>query len=139
MLIKDCLELKAIKQKILDETLDKILHLWHLNPETAAMSIFDDKVSLDVKRKIMLSFFVENEDDEQKSDEDEDEEEKKNIDEREDEDDKEEERFKKLQVPIFKVPNLIKKDFSSFVSRKSMKFFEIFNLPTKWMQEDSKN
>ena len=136
-LVKDCFEFKTINVKISQATLKKILrHLWYLTPETAAMSIFDDEVPLDVKKKMVARFFEESE----KEAEDDEEDESEHEDEHEEEDEEEGEDdnkvIKKPKVLISDVPNFIEKSLDSFVSPKSMRFFERFNLPTEWMQKD---
>lgn len=46
---------KSIDKDVSEVTLNKFRnHLWYLNPESAAMSFFDDTITLDVKRKMIL-------------------------------------------------------------------------------------
>ena len=105
------------------------------------MSIFDDEISLDVKRKMASRFFEENDEQEDEEVVDEEEDNKGKADEEdvdkedeekeEEEDEDDNEKIKKLQVDISKVPKLIEKNLDSFVCSKSMKLFERFNLSTE--------
>ncbi|GBP05956.1 hypothetical protein EVAR_3229_1 [Eumeta japonica] len=84
-------------------------HLWYLNNELATISLFDDNVSVDIKRKIIDAINTQ--------------EGSTLMDQR-------------FHVEDKDLPLLLKKDLSNFVSDKSLELFTKFDLPSDFLEED---
>lgn len=84
-------------------------HLWYLLPETAAMSFFNNNLSVDTRRK-MLRALKNN----------------KTF----------EEPIKRLTILPEDVGRYIDQGIETFISKGSQKFFERFSLPTDFLKKD---
>ncbi|GBP35164.1 hypothetical protein EVAR_28364_1 [Eumeta japonica] len=84
-------------------------HLWYLNNELATISLFDDNVSVDIKRKVIDA--INNQEGSTLMDQ-------------------------RFHVEDKDLPLLLKKDLSNFVSNKSLELFTKFDLPSDFLEED---
>ena len=58
--IKNLLEYESIDSNLVQRLLEKFKnHLWYLNRELSALSFFDDRISIEIKKK-MLTSLIEN-------------------------------------------------------------------------------
>ncbi|XP_044593840.1 uncharacterized protein LOC123271521 [Cotesia glomerata] len=86
-----------------------ILHLWYLSDELAILSLFDDTVSLEVKKNIVGAANTRNGTDS---------------------------KAKKFIIDKNDLNSLTQKSLSDFVSKKSLNLFKIFDLPYDFLDKD---
>ncbi|XP_074112021.1 uncharacterized protein LOC141535796 [Cotesia typhae] len=108
--LKNLFEYKNINSLISSTTYEKmILHLWYLSDELAILSLFDDTVSLEVKKNIVGAVNTRNGTDS---------------------------KAKKFIIDKNDLNSLTQKSLSDFVSKKSLNLFKIFDLPYDFLDKD---
>lgn len=108
--LKQLIEYKKIDASISLATVNKMTsHLWYLYDELAILSLFDDTVPLNMKKKIVEAVKTR---DGIKS------------------------KVKRFQIDQNNINSIIQKDLSDFVSQKSLNLFEIFDLPYDFLDLD---
>lgn len=102
---------RSIDKQVSTVTLEKFRnHLWYLNPEAAAMSFFDDTLSFEVKRKMVLKLNPIEEIDDSFS--------------------------KRIRVDFKDIATYCKKQIEDFVTPQSRNFFLRFEIPDKFLEVD---
>lgn len=108
--LKKLIEYKEINASISSATCHKItLHLWYLNDELAILSLFDETVPLEMKKKIVKAVKTR---------------EAMNP------------KAKKFIIDQNNLNFIMQKDLSDFVSQKSLNLFKIFELPYDFLDLD---
>lgn len=52
-MLQNLIKYEQINQKFIDAAIRKMInHLWYLSPETAALGLFDDALSMEIKEKM---------------------------------------------------------------------------------------
>lgn len=108
--LKNLIEYKRINPLISSATCDKmILHLWYLNNELAILSLFDDTVPLEMKKNIVRAAKTSKSTDC---------------------------KAKRFIIDKKDLNSFMQKNLSDFVSGKSLNLFEIFDLPSDFLDID---
>lgn len=108
--LKKLIEYKKIDASISSATCEKMTsHLWYLNDELAILSLFDDTVPIDMKKKIVEAVKV-----------------RDGID----------SKVKRFEIDYKNINSIIQTDLSYFVSQKSLNLFKIFDLPYDFLDVD---
>ncbi|XP_044591358.1 uncharacterized protein LOC123269562 [Cotesia glomerata] len=108
--LKQLIEYKEIDASIFSATCEKMTsHLWYLNHELAVLSLFDDAVPLDMKKRIVDAVKT-----------------RDSID----------SKVKRFEIDRKNINSIIQKDLSDFVSQKSLNLFKIFDLPYDFLDVD---
>ncbi|XP_044577706.1 uncharacterized protein LOC123260590 [Cotesia glomerata] len=108
--LKKLIEYKEINASISSATCHKMtLHLWYLNDELAILSLFDETVPLEMKKKIVKAVKTR---------------EAMNP------------KAKKFIIDQNNLNLIMQKDLSDFVSQKSLNLFKIFELPYDFLDLD---
>lgn len=114
--LKKLVDYESIDAKISEVALKKFSkHLWYLNPETAAMAFFDERISLNIKNQMVIML--------------------KSV-------DKRSENLKRFETK--NIRDVYNWNMASFVSSKSLQFFERFGIntdflnlnPSEWCQNE---
>lgn len=118
--MQDLIEYKAVNSSVSKAACSKMInHLWYLSEQLAIISLFDDNVPLPIKQK-MIQALNKNE---------------INTD----------PKKKKFEIGQENLETLLSFDLSDFISKKSLVTFQIFDLPTdfvdknieSWTQDES--
>ncbi|GBP55207.1 hypothetical protein EVAR_36789_1 [Eumeta japonica] len=108
--LKQLIEYKEIDALISSATCEKMTsHLWYLNHELVVLSLFDDAVPLDMKKRIVDAVKT-----------------RDSID----------SKVKRFEIDRKNINSIIQKDLSDFVSQKSLNLFKIFDLPYDFLDVD---
>lgn len=106
LLLKSLKEYENVNKDISTCALKKFLgHLWYLSEELVAFGFFDDKVSLETKRNMVLAL-------------------------------KNEESDEPLKRARIDPEVILQKNLQDFVSGNTLRFFEILNLPSDFLETD---
>lgn len=109
--MKKLYDYKSIDAKLSQVTLQKFKnHLWYINPETAAMAFFDQELSIDIKKKMLLEINMS--------------------------EDSNENYCNRIQMNLKDIDNLREKEMDSFVTAQSLKFFERFEISKDFLKID---
>lgn len=109
--LKKLYDYQSIDKEVSKVTLKKFTnHLWYLNAETAAMSFFDENVSLDIKRKMVLELNPYDEIDE----------------------------FfpKRIQIKVNDIGSYLDKEMDHFVCPQTLNFFRRFGIDEGFLKKD---
>lgn len=109
--LKKLEDYKSIDEEISEVTLKKFKnHLWYLNPETSAMAFFDEQLSLDVKKKMVLEMTTNDHADENDAN--------------------------RIQIDVGNKDSWYSKQMDSFVTAQTFKFFERFEINPGFLKTD---
>ncbi|XP_025270393.1 uncharacterized protein LOC112639732 [Camponotus floridanus] len=108
--MKNLIKYRQINPLISSATCEKMtLHLWYLSDELAILSLFDDTVPLNIKKNIVEAVKT-----------------------REGTDSK----ARRFMIDKKNLDSILQKDISDFVSKKSLKLFELFDLPYDFLDKN---
>uniref|UniRef100_A0ABD2WNZ5 Uncharacterized protein n=1 Tax=Trichogramma kaykai TaxID=54128 RepID=A0ABD2WNZ5_9HYME len=108
-LIKQLISYKQINFEVATKALLKLSeHVWYLGEDLIALSLFDDHVDIEMKKKICKALTNE----------------ESTI------------VKKRRKVELSTIDSFTGKDLSDFVSEKSLKLFEVFDLPSDFLDLD---
>lgn len=108
--IQDLHTYAKIDENISRVALNKMCnHLWYLVPETAAMSFFNSKLSVDTRRKMLYALKY---------------------------NETSEEPVKRYTILLGDIGNYMDQEIEKFISKGSQNFFERFALPTDFLEKD---
>ena len=109
---KSLIKYKKINKHISDNSLSKIInHLWYLNPEQAAFSLFNNSLSNCIKRKMAMKLISLEDEGEELDD-------YCNM---------------KPSIKLNEVPEILEKDVDHFISPQSINFFKRFKISTEFL------
>lgn len=109
--LKDLYEYKSIDPAVSQVAFTKFAnHLWYLTPELSATAFFDDSVSTEMKKKMVIELYRT--------------------------EDFEGSYVKKLSVSFKDADSWIKKEISEFITPQSLEFFKRFEIDTEFLKSD---
>lgn len=114
ILLQELIQYRQKNSIIADAALSKLNnHLWYLSHQTVALAFFDENISIEIKKKMVLTLKCEDS--------------FHNVDE------------KRLAIKATEYDTLCDKDISHFVSKRTLSFFEHFDINTEFLSTDPQN
>lgn len=108
--MKNLIQSKNIDPPVLQRACQKMIeHLWYLNEELATISLFDNNVSVDVKKKIVAA--IQNRESSTPM-------------------------RQRYEITEQNLESLLQKDLSDFISKNSLELFKKFDLPCDFLEDD---